>query len=372
MRVLHLLSSTGFHGAENMAAELIRSLSAEGIENHVGTFWSGEKSNTDILLAVHGDVKLATAFRCRGKWDWRTVIDLRSYLRKHRIDVIHSHKYKTNLYAAVARIGQRCVLVATCHNWLLTDPKLRLYAAFDKRVLRKFDKVVGVSQEVVDELRRYVPRDRTARIANGVDLEKFSRSSSRADAKARLDLRDRRVVGFVGRLSRDKAVSVLLQAAKLLEDQAMPVDVVVVGDGEQETHLRKQTATLGIARRVHFLGRRHDTPELYAAMDVFVLPSLKEAFPMVVLEAMAAGVPVIATRVGDIPYILGDVGKVVNPGSVEQLAKALHQLLADEAAAREMAAAGYQRVHDHFSSAAMARNYRQLYSDAWDLRYGSI
>ncbi|MGB7543159.1 MAG: glycosyltransferase, partial [Burkholderiales bacterium] len=301
-----MLSSTGFHGAENMAAELIRGLSAEGVENYVGTFWNNESSNTEIIRAAGDAVRDAVVFKCRGKWDWRTVFSLRNYVQKHRINIIHSHKYKTNLYAAVSSLGLRCLLISTCHNWLLTDAKLRLYAALDKRVLRAFDKIVGVSQEVLDELRRHIAHEKTVKIDNGVDIAKFSGRISKHEAKARLGLLDRRVVGFVGRLSRDKAVSSLLRAVELLKDQAISVDVLIVGEGEQEVGLRTEADALGIGERVHFLGQRHDTPQLYAAMDIFVLPSLKEAFPMVVLEAMAAGVPVIATRVGDIPYILGD------------------------------------------------------------------
>jgi len=371
MRVLHLLSSTGFHGAENMAAELIRGLSAEGVDNYVGAFWNGANSNTDIVTAVRDEVSDAVVFECRGRWDWHAIFALRSYVQKHRINVIHSHKYKTNLYAAVSCLALRRLLISTCHNWLLTDAKLRFYAALDKRILRWFDMTVGVSQEVVDELRRYLPPERIAKIDNGIDIAKFSVPISKHEAKARLDLDDRRLVGFVGRLSQDKAVSSLLRAVKLLEGQAIRVDVLIVGDGDQREALRSEADALGIGEHVHFLGQRHDTPQLYAAMDVFVLPSLKEAFPMVVLEAMTAGVPVIATRVGDIPRILGDGGVLVNPGSAEQLSAALNHLFANEAATRQMALVGFQRARDCFSSRAMAARYHHLYRDSWEARYGA-
>jgi glycosyltransferase involved in cell wall biosynthesis len=371
MRVLHLLSSTGFHGAENMTAELIRGLSAQGVENYVGAFWNNESSNTEIIRVAGSAARDAVVFTCRGKWDWRTVFSLRAYVQKHRIDIIHSHKYKTNLYAAVASFGLRCLLISTCHNWLLTDAKLRLYAAFDKRVLGVFDMVVGVSQEVVDELRKYIARKKTVKIDNGIDIAKFSAPVSKHEAKAGLGLANRRVVGFVGRLSRNKAVSSLLRAVKSLEDQALRVDALIVGEGEQKDALRNEADSLGIGERVHFLGQRNDTPQLYAAMDIFVLPSLEEAFPMVVLEAMAAGVPVIATRVGDIPYILGDGGVLVDPGAVEQVSAALHRLLVDEAAARQMALTGRLRARECFSSLAMAHRYHELYGETWERRYGA-
>lgn len=366
-----MLSSNGFHGAENMAAELIRGLTALGVENYVGTLWNNEGSNMEIIRAVGDAARDAVVFKCRGKWDWRMFFSLRSYVLKHRIDVIHSHKYKTNFYAAVARFGLRCVLISTCHNWLLSDARLRFYAALDKRVLRAFDKIVGVSQEIVDELRKHLAYEKTAKIDNGIDTVRFGGLVSKHEAKTMLGLANRQVVGFVGRLSRDKGVSSLLRAVKLLRDRAISVDVLIVGEGEHKETLQQEAYALGIGESLHFLGQRRDAPQLYAAMDIFVLPSSKEAFPMVVLEAMAAGVPVIATRVGDIPYILEDGGVLVDPEGVEQLSTAIYGLLADGAAARQMALNGQQRAQKHFSSVAMARRYHTLYVEAWAKRYGA-
>ena len=364
MRVLHLLSSTGYHGAENMAAELVRQLSISGVENYLGVFRSHEGSNTEILSAVGGLVRDGVVFQCYGRWDWRTVRALRRYLSEQRIDIVHSHKYKTNLYALIATAGLRCGLVSTCHNWLGTSMKMRLYAALDKRILRGFDRVVGVSGEVVNELMRYLPVERVVKIDNGTDVARFDQKLPKPQAKAALGLGARPVLGFVGRLTADKGVSYLLQAVKLLAPHEQ-MDIMIIGDGDHENALRNEADYLSIGERVHFFGKRNDTPNLYAAMDVFVLPSLKEAFPIVVLEAMASGVPVIASRVGDIPYILGEseCGILVEPGDVSGLLAAIQKLLGDQGAAQQMAFAGQQRVRSCFSSVAMARRYRELYVD---------
>ncbi len=373
MRVLHLLSSTGYHGAENMAAELIRQLSAQGVENYLGVFRSHDGSNVEILDAVAGSVLDGMVFPCRGRWDWRAVRALQRYFRERGIDIVHSHKYKTNLYALVAA-RFKYGLVSTCHNWLGTSVKMRLYAAMDKRILRGFDRVVGVSQEVVSELMRYLPAEKVVKIDNGIDVERFDRKMSRLQAQQALGLGTRPVVGFIGRLTAEKGVSYLLQAAAQLARQGQLVDVVIVGDGEQQEALREEAGRLGLDGRARFLGRRHDTPGLYAAMDVFVLPSFKEAFPIVVLEAMAAGVPVIASRVGDIPYILGEsgYGQLVEPGDVAGLASAIRNIIGNQEAAGKTALAGQQRVHEYFSSVAMARRYRDLYVAVDEKRRGRV
>jgi glycosyltransferase involved in cell wall biosynthesis len=365
MRVLHLLSSTGFHGAENMAAQLIRDLSSQGVENYLGVFWNNEGSNTDIVGLVRDVAQDSVIFNCRGKLDWRVMRELRGYIRRHQIDAIHSHKYKTNLYAIIARLGLRCALISTCHNWLLTDARMRFYAAFDKRVLMAFDKIVGVSQEVTEELRRYISAEKIAKIDNGVDLQRFSGLIEKRRAKEELGIRGGTIIGYVGRITPEKGISCLLRAARLLRDHGTQADILIVGDGDSRREFEKEAAHLEIGDRVHFLGQRNDTPQIYAAMDIFVLPSLKEAFPMVVLEAMASGVPVIATRVGDIPYIFGngECGVLVEPNADSELSEAMNKLLADRGAAQRMALAGQRRVRTRFSSLEMARSYRKLYQE---------
>jgi len=373
MRVLHLLSSTGYHGAENMAAELIRQLSECGVENYLGVFHSNEGSNTEIVNAVDGSVRDAVVFQCHGRWDWRTVRVLRRYLRAQRIDVVHSHKYKTNLYALIASTGIRCGLVSTCHNWLGTSVKMRLYATLDKWILRGFDRVVGVSGEVVAELMRWLPAEKVVKIDNGANVVRLEQKLTKSQAKAVLGLGARPVIGFVGRLTADKGVSYLLQAVRQLAKQGQFVDIMIVGDGDQENALRSEVDRLGMSERVHFFGKRNDTPNLYAAMDVFVLPSLKEAFPLVVLEAMASGLPVIASRVGDIPYILwnGECGVLVEAGDFLGLAANIQKLLGDWSATQLMALAGQERVRNLFSSAAMARRYHDIYLDVRSARCGA-
>lgn len=367
MRVLHLLSSTGFHGAENMAAALIRGLAADGVENYLGMFRSHEGSNLELLDAVEEVIVGGKVFNCRGKFDWRVIFALRRFIREHRIEVVHSHKYKTNFYAAAACIGLKCVRISTCHNWLGVSAKMRFYAALDKRLLRVFDRSVGVSEEVTAELGKYIARRRVTKVDNGIDMARFDGSISKSVAKKALGLGDHPTVGFVGRLTRDKAVSHLLRAVRLLRQAGTTVDLLVVGSGEREQELKDEASALGIAAHVHFLGRRDDTPALYAAMDVFALPSVKEAFPMVLLEAMAAAVPVVATRVGDVSYILqqGACGKLVEPGDIDALRAAIAEWLCDPDTARQTALAGQHRVRQYFSSAAMAARYKALYLDAF-------
>ena len=412
MRVLHLLSSTGYHGAENMAAELIRQLSACGVNNDLGVFRSSDRSNLEILKVTQDVVSSGMVYDCRGRFDVSTVFALRRYIKNHDIDIIHSHKYKTNLYAFLANIGVRKKLVSTCHNWLGDSFSMRFYAWLDKRVLRHFDMVVGVSEEIRKELRRHMSPAKVMKVGNGVDIRKYTRTLGNAEAKRQLGIGSKYVIGFVGRLSPEKAIfscgqcfphrhrlnfSVadlgigipqnvrenaglslspekaidnLLRAVSGLVKEGLDVSALIVGDGELDAALKQEARGLQISDRVIFTGNRSDTPQLYSAMDVFVLPSQQEAFPMVLIEAMACGVPVVATRVGDVADIVepGVTGLLVDTRDAAALQTAIGKILSDEAVARRMSAAAQARTVERFSSAAMAQQYRAIYERVTDAR----
>lgn len=364
MRVLHLLSSTGYHGAENMAVELIRQLAKLGVENHIGAFRNHAASNLVAVATARPSLAGSQIFECQGRVDVRAVLALRRYIAHHRIDIVHSHKYKTNLYALLARPGLSCRLVGTCHNWLSETRALRFYAWLDKRVLRGFDAAVGVSDDVTAELHRHLEKPKVSKIGNGVDTARYRRTADRNSAKRALGFApNRKLVGFVGRLTRDKGVSYLLQATRRLAGRGQAIDLLIVGDGEYSETLKSEAASLGLAGNVTFAGQRDDTPAIYSALDAFVLPSRQEAFPMVVIEAMACGAPVIATCVGDVPQILehGRLGLLVPPEDAASLADTLEWALTAEAEIETMAARARTQAGSAYSSAAMAARYQAVY-----------
>lgn len=361
MRVLHLLSSTGFHGAERMAASLVRSLERRGIGCHVGTFRSGPQSNLEILGAVRDCGAQGVVIDCHGRFDRTAARRIRDYALAAGIDVIHSHKYKTNLYAYLAVRGTELRLISTCHNWVNTNLTLRAYGVLDRFVLRGFDAVVGVSQSVLDQLGR-PGRRRLECIPNGIDVARFQGTLSREEARARLGLPAGPLIGFVGRLSRLKDVPTLLRAFAALASP-VPAVLAIVGDGEERTALEREAQRLGIAGRTHFLGECSETFTAYRAFDLFVLPSLEEASPLVVLEAMAAGTPVVATRVGSIPEVLdeGRCGYLVPTGDAPGLAERMAAVLADPAGQRRVSAAAVARVIERYSLESMIDRYIGLY-----------
>jgi glycosyltransferase involved in cell wall biosynthesis len=364
MRILQLLSSTGYHGSESMAAELVQQLHELGVTVDIGVLDNSGRGDQHILEVAAPYFRHGVVVPCNGQLDLKTIRMLRRYVSEHRIDIVHSHKYKTTFYGLMACRGQACRVIATYHNWLDDTPALRMYSVLDKYLARYCDAVVGVSKPVTQELRRHARPERIFQISNGVDIDLYRRAIPLADAKRALDLpNDSLVVGFVGRLSAQKGVAYLLRALADLPDIVRrQTYAVIAGDGEHRAVLSEEVHMLGIADHVRFLGTRRDTPAIYSAMDLFVLPSEVEAFPMVIIEAMASGVPVVASDVGDVRRIIehGITGFVVTPRDVKDLREKICLLLSDLTLARRMGEAGRNAV-EQYSSLRMARTYLEIY-----------
>lgn len=364
MRVLHLLSSTGFHGAESMTAELVRQQAAKGVEVHVAAFDSGEPGATDVLDAVQGHAHGTVRIPCRGPLDRHAWRALNRYCQEQRIELVHSHKYKTTFYALPGRLAGSYRLVTTYHNWLTHTRALRLYAALDKALARFNDAAIAVSTPVAQTLRQHMPASRVHQIDNGIDTVRYQRQMPREDAKRALGLDPTRpVIGFVGRLSDEKGLPYLIQALATSSQDFSQVQTLIVGEGEARAAVQAQIDQNGLGNQVQLLGNRRDTPLIYSALDLFVLPSVLEAFPMVLLEAMACGCPVLATEVGEVARIIEPqgTGLIVPPRDPQALARAMVSVLTRPTWSQEMGQQGSLRVAQHFSSDAMAERYLQVY-----------
>jgi glycosyltransferase involved in cell wall biosynthesis len=363
MRVLQLISSAGFYGAENMLINLARSMNQLGCRSAVGIFENAHRPHTEIAEQARLEGLPVVLIPCKGSADWNAARAIRSYVEAHGIDLVHTHGYKADLYgyAAVRRLGTP--IVATCHNWPGGSLALRAYASLDRRVLRRFPKVVAVS-EVVSRMLQCsgVPPYRITLINNGIDLSRFDGASPTLASEIVKGCRP--VVGTVGRLAPEKGLEHFLRAAQSLLGRFPEALFVLVGEGPARKSLAVLAQQLGIERSVIFTGQRRDLPGIYASLDVFVLASLNEGMPMTILEAMAAARAVVATRVGAIPrLVVPRTGLLVEPGEPAGLCDAVLRLLADPRLRHELGSRARERVAQVFSAEASAANYMKLYRE---------
>jgi glycosyltransferase involved in cell wall biosynthesis len=301
----------------------------------------------------------------RGPWDWRVVTQLLNVCRRERVRIWHGHDYKSNAIGLLLRRFWPMRLVSTVHGWVKHTRRTPLYYCVDEVCLPRYESVICVSDDLRDRcLARGVPPDRCLLVENAIDTDEFARRTDGAGQRLRAGVPPgRMVVGAVGRLSAEKGFDLLVRAVHRLLRAGRDLELWIVGEGDAEPHLRALAGQLGVTNRVRLLGYRTDPRPLYEAMDVFALSSVREGLPNVVLEAMALGVPVLATRIAGVPRLVhdGETGVLVEPGSVDELASGLARLLGDPDLRARLTAAGRRTVETRYSFPARMRAIRAVY-----------
>lgn len=287
------------------------------------------------------------------------VLRLRSLILRERRSVVHAHNAAPLVTSALACAGLQVRLIYTHHGskvvQAFSHPLLRPY------LLRRVSHLVAVSPEAADCLRRSLGGAlngaRLHTVLNGVDVDRFSNADPPPAAAPP-------VIGLVGRLSPEKRVDVAIAALARLRDRKISCQLWLVGNGPLRAQLEQQVETLRLGDRVHFLGLRSDVPALLAQMSVYVNSSATEGISLAILEAMAARCPVVATAVGGTPLLVEDgaSGRLIPPGSPEELARALEELLRQPARAADFGERGRETVAARFSFRSMMSQYDTLYA----------
>ena len=300
-----------------------------------------------------------------GPLDWRVTRRISALCADQKPAIWHGHDYKTNLLGLVARRHHPMALVTTVHGWVKRTWKTPLYYAIDRKCLSHYDQVICVSEDLYQSCRAAgVPDHKCWHVPNAIDIEEFSRHMSVRDAKRQLGLDETRlVVGAVGRLSPEKGFDQLIRAVATLVLDGFDLELLLAGEGDAEKELQDLAVELQIDDRVHFLGFRTDTIELYQAMDVFALSSLREGLPNVVLEAMAMEVPVLATRVAGVPNLItdGENGLIVPPNSTRRFIEGLRSLASSPEQRRRLANQGRKTIEENYSFARRMSTIKDIY-----------
>jgi glycosyltransferase involved in cell wall biosynthesis len=371
-RVLHLVSSGGLYGAEQVILNLAGS---EKTFAYVGALYNAHSPHVEVIDEAEKNGLQTVIFDSRGRIDFGTVFQIKRFLKQNRIDILHSHGYKSDIVGFLAARLAKTKWVATNHVWSPVSTKLRLYERLDAFVLRFAQRIVAVSPEIRQDLiSSNVPPANINVIDNGIDLDRFTKATSSATLKALLGICENDVVvTIVGRLSPAKGHRTFLEAAKAISCKQVHVKFLVVGDGPMEEELRAEAASLNLGERVIFAGFRQDMPEIYALSDMLVNASSIEGLPMTILEAMASKVPVIAARTGGIPGIVKDneTGLLVDYGDVDALRARMESLIDDHEKRRRLAAAAFELVTTNHSRRRMCEAYGDVYRDVLDDKSGS-
>ncbi len=281
-----------------------------------------------------------------GPLDPRTFSQLLRLTRQLNVALWHGHDYKSNLLGLLIARFHRMKLLTTVHGWTWHSWRTRLYHHLDNWCLRRYDRVLCVSPSHLDHCARLgIPAARVVNHPNGIDPHEYTFHTPRAR-------RSPMTLGVVARLSGEKGVDRALRAFAAVHRDHRDTQMHLVGDGPERAHLQTLAEGLNIAHAVHFRGWRSDPRKCYEEFDVLLLPSRTEGLPNALLEAMATGVPVAATRVGAVSQVL-DEGRcgVLLDGDETDWPRQIAPLLVSDAIRQEYARRARLRVLEHYTFA---------------------
>ncbi len=327
MLILHVVAPAEIGGLERVVAMLAPGQARAGHDVHVAAVVDTSCVEPPLLSTLADGVTThAIALPARAYGRERAAV--KELCRRLRPDIVHTHGYRPDVVDSGVPRRLGIPTVTTVHGFTGGGFRNRLYERLQRRAYRSFDAVVVVSGPLATQLRRErVPADR---------------------------------IGWVGRLGREKGPDVLLDGLVHLTD--LPLSVSIVGNGAEQRSLRARAERLGVERIVQWHGLVPDVGRLFAAFDVFVLSSRTEGTPMVLFEAMAAGVPIVAARVGGVPDVVSSSdATLVPPADPVALAKAIRAICRDPGVASGRARRARERLYADFTLPPWIARYDAIY-----------
>jgi sugar transferase (PEP-CTERM/EpsH1 system associated) len=359
LHIQHVLLSLQPGGLENGVVNVINRLDESRFHSSVTCL----QASGAFAARIHRADVAVHEMGLKAGNDLGLPLRLARLFRRTKTDIVHTRNAEAFFYGfAGARLARVPALIHSEHGRVLPDTPRRM--AVQRWLLRFTDAAFSVSDQLRRDLQTHVrvPEGRFEVIYNGVDVDRIA-SADRAAARRALGVSDRTIViGSVGRLVPVKNYELLIRAFARLAPTA-EICLVFIGEGPERATLERAAADCGIAGRTKLLGHREDVADLLVGLDIFVLPSLSEGMSNTLLEAMAAGVPAVASDVGGNREIVADgqSGLLFPSKDEAALSRHLQGLVDDPAFRARLGRAGYDRVMREFSMAAMIRKYEALY-----------
>ncbi len=364
-KISHVIAPAEFGGLEQVVINLVSGLAGRGVEVDLTAIVDREADKHPFVMSARDARIDLTTLVIHGRKYWQEVGLLRRNFRRSGSRVVHTHGSRVDVLAGWAAHREGVPWVSTVHGFTGGDLKNQLYERVQVARLRRADRVVAVSDDLGNQLRER---------GVGPGLRVIPNARPRlpvappAHARQRLGLpQEGFLVGWVGRMTGEKGLDLFLTS---LRDSAMPSDVqaVIVGDGPMREELQARTDQWGLTSRIRWLGVVSNAGPLVSAFDLVVCSSRTEGTPMVLLEALAAEVPIVSTSVGGVPDLLGPEGGILVPaGDSAAIARAIAKVYGDPAGAKQRAVAFARRrasrdVFEHWLDSYTAL-YQELQSD---------
>jgi len=380
VKVVRVIARLNVGGPALHVAYLTAGLAERGYDTTLvaGTIARGEESMA--FVADAHNVKIQPLVELHREIspirDLRAIVRLAQLIRRERPTILHTHTAKAGavgrIAALLARDARPPIVVHTFHGHVLRgyfgSVMSFAFRTLERLLARATTSLIAVSPEVRDDLvaLHVAPASKFTVVRLGIDLAQRvdNDDAQRHETRRQMGLReDAFVIGWVGRMTAVKNTDSVVRALQQLVERGIDAYAVLVGDGPDRDHLERYARDLGVIKRCLFLGYQEDVARFYDAMDVLLLPSINEGTPVSVIEALAAGRPAVATRVGGIPDVVRDGvdGFLVDLGDADALADRLADLAADPIRRAEMGASGRARVFERYAVERLVDDVDKLY-----------
>ncbi|MGD0401079.1 MAG: glycosyltransferase [Syntrophobacteraceae bacterium] len=363
IRVLQLGSPTGLYGAERWILALIKHLDTEKVESLVAVIRDDPSLDAPLCREAEKLGFRSHVIEAKGRVNLSAVQQLRKYIQQNRIHILHTHGYKTDLIGLLSTRGTGCRIVSTPHGWSKqADFKLMCYEMLDRCAFPFFDSITPLSEELFKRLKA-IPwlNGKLRLIRNAVDTAEIENVKEVASELIQFRNEGNFVIGYMGQLIPRKGLDILLGAVSRLGFEKWRL--AIIGEGESRASLKKQAKELKINDKVCFFGFRQDRIAFLRGFDVFVLPSRLEGIPRCLMEAMAAGIAVIASDIPGCRDLIahGQTGLLFPVDADQILADRIETIASDEMIRNSLKQRGYELIESRFSAERMASEYTELY-----------
>jgi glycosyltransferase involved in cell wall biosynthesis len=367
LRLLAIIEAYSITGPAKNLLEFARLARQSDVETTIATFTRGASKNLFIDTAREAGFPVEVIHEAR-LYDRSVIRNLSQMAERLRPDIIQTHAVKSHFLARCASLPSKAPWVAFHHGYTWPTVRARIYNELDRWSLRAARKVLTVSLPFRQELiARGVKPERIEVIHNAIPPDwgrRFREPDPSGALRAKLGIgADRNVILIVGRLSREKDHLTLLEAVAGLPPGLSP-HLIVVGEGPERPRIEERIRSLGLTSSVTLTGQQESAEPYYGIAQIAVLSSRSEGSPNALLEAMAAGVPVVATQVGGIPEIVtdGESALLIEPGDITAMKGSLAALLEDPGMARSLVEHAHQRILKHHSPAARTAHLVEIYT----------
>ena len=367
-----LATVTDFGGAEKVVLSLIKNINCDLFELVPIIFTKPSLINNIFSKELDKTSKryhtiFVNSYKIKYLNPLVNIIETYKLLKKDNLNLIHTHGYRADVIGISLAKLMGLPVVSTCHGFISNDINLALYNKLDRFVLRFAHKIIAVSIGIKNDLiRSGINESHLLMIQNAVEvnsnLELFIQN--RRNKRQEYNLTEKEfVIGYIGRLSEEKGVKYLIEATSMLNDLNRFIRVLIIGEGPQKKELEDLVKKVNMEDKIFFVGFQSDIENWLPAIDVFVLPSLTEGTPMSLLEAMANGIPVVASAVGGVPQVVdsGKNGILVAPGKPEEIVDAVNRLYQDETLRKTVHEEGKKTIELKFNASKWIKQIEAEY-----------